>query len=906
METVPDMDDLLDQLEASEIINITNHMKDYSIKLASSECDENKKEEIKLNKGKMENGDSPVSFEMDNNASIELNKDHDNCSELSELCISQSINGPGVKDVDACDAQAVPSSIEINASDSNSETSGLDSNRSSTIDAYASECANINVENSISSVCDNWNDNKSVAEAPDAQEKSSAPETDFLLMKKTKSSSLSLHRRSGESSTVHEESVAMEGCLSNRTLGGRKTESKSTADAQNDGPTGGVIEVDLNQERGIAEEVDLGSAELAGQDTETKRELGLEEPVLGHISANVSNKSTVNDDCPEKRDARVFVDEVVSIGNSEAQSDERSGRATGALVVGSAGDYASEDVETVASHGAPSSATNHMENCTVINDEGIPSDEAGSDVHESPSKVVEAESNLESEAGFENRNVEVSQFDSKLRSDDGQPESGEVDHEGEEVLEDSHLSSDESASPDVTTHPSVVEGVYDISVESDIKRLTESELQLGKVKPVWIADSETTLCMLCCAKFTVLMRRHHCRSCGRVLCAHCTDKKAALPYMNQPTKKFRVCDPCFTTLGLIDEVEKSPSAASKRGEDQSGVDDQVNGNPSAVEVRRKKSVLKQTATSSANQSDLTLAEGQDDALLLENERRSVKFLDGVNPGQDSNPSSPSASSSTPPAVDSSCVLPSLKSKKKSSSKRTHVWRRLKELRIEKECVCLLPDNVETLPYTKLPDGRIDKYHSSEDITKQLKDRNPVVIALSRDLYCTVKICELECCSLGNVWCFCTSGMNGVGLDELLLVYDWQESDDFNLPMDILHRLYDIYDGALQPQDESTDEKMGIRMAENRIPYINYLNHESPNGSFAQRDILLFRPTIQCFDNLIVPESPFLVCCFLHPSESVWARAIPQRLLYRIGLQASCRLVSRYFHFLIILRKQISL
>ncbi|VDN59096.1 unnamed protein product [Dracunculus medinensis] len=34
--------------------------------------------------------------------------------------------------------------------------------------------------------------------------------------------------------------------------------------------------------------------------------------------------------------------------------------------------------------------------------------------------------------------------------------------------------------------------------------------------------------MLCCAKFTLILRRHHCRCCGRVLCAYCTSHKVLI------------------------------------------------------------------------------------------------------------------------------------------------------------------------------------------------------------------------------------------------------------------------------------------------------------------------------------------------------------------------------------------
>lgn len=49
--------------------------------------------------------------------------------------------------------------------------------------------------------------------------------------------------------------------------------------------------------------------------------------------------------------------------------------------------------------------------------------------------------------------------------------------------------------------------------------------------------------------------------------------------------------------------------------------------------------------------------------------------------------------------------------------------------------------------------------------------------------------------------------------------------------------------------------------------------------------------IQNFGSFLVPSSAFMVATFIHSCELLWASVMPQRLLYRLGLQASCK-----FHF----------
>ena len=73
---------------------------------------------------------------------------------------------------------------------------------------------------------------------------------------------------------------------------------------------------------------------------------------------------------------------------------------------------------------------------------------------------------------------------------------------------------------------------------------------MGTSAPVWIPDRRVTMCQNCAAEFSVLVRRHHCRACGKVVCATCSGSRAPLRYRDYETA--RVCDTCYD---LIEEGE---------------------------------------------------------------------------------------------------------------------------------------------------------------------------------------------------------------------------------------------------------------------------------------------------------------------------------------------------------------
>jgi len=62
--------------------------------------------------------------------------------------------------------------------------------------------------------------------------------------------------------------------------------------------------------------------------------------------------------------------------------------------------------------------------------------------------------------------------------------------------------------------------------------------------PPWIPDAMAPLCMGCGATFSLVRRRHHCRSCGRVFCSKCSPNQVPLPRYGID-KPVRVCNRCY-------------------------------------------------------------------------------------------------------------------------------------------------------------------------------------------------------------------------------------------------------------------------------------------------------------------------------------------------------------------------
>lgn len=73
------------------------------------------------------------------------------------------------------------------------------------------------------------------------------------------------------------------------------------------------------------------------------------------------------------------------------------------------------------------------------------------------------------------------------------------------------------------------------------------EVKLRLSKPKWDTKKEGPQCLKCGSKFTLFLRRHHCRCCEREFCDPCSQKRISVPMFGHASP-VRVCDGCFRHL----------------------------------------------------------------------------------------------------------------------------------------------------------------------------------------------------------------------------------------------------------------------------------------------------------------------------------------------------------------------
>jgi len=84
--------------------------------------------------------------------------------------------------------------------------------------------------------------------------------------------------------------------------------------------------------------------------------------------------------------------------------------------------------------------------------------------------------------------------------------------------------------------------------------------------PTWIPDNVSAVCMRCFFKFSATHRRHHCRSCGFLVCAGCSKSRALLRHIHLSNVQ-RVCKPCHASLIILKIQEQAGRRGNSLGDD---------------------------------------------------------------------------------------------------------------------------------------------------------------------------------------------------------------------------------------------------------------------------------------------------------------------------------------------------
>ena len=77
--------------------------------------------------------------------------------------------------------------------------------------------------------------------------------------------------------------------------------------------------------------------------------------------------------------------------------------------------------------------------------------------------------------------------------------------------------------------------------------------------PPWQSDTDVSQCPVCGRSFTFLYRKHHCRKCGRVVCASCSPHRITIP------RQFIVHPPSDGSLNIIDLTADDETTMSTFG-----------------------------------------------------------------------------------------------------------------------------------------------------------------------------------------------------------------------------------------------------------------------------------------------------------------------------------------------------
>ncbi|CAG9857615.1 unnamed protein product [Phyllotreta striolata] len=389
-------------------------------------------------------------------------------------------------------------------------------------------------------------------------------------------------------------------------------------------------------------------------------------------------------------------------------------------------------------------------------------------------------------------------------------------------------------------------------------------LWLGKEAPLWIPDSDTTSCLQCDMKFTVLKRRHHCRACGLVLCSKCCHVRFKLEYLDA---EARICNKCHDILNreAASGAGSDHSDQSQEAGDSSPVRRPNPNNPS--EYCSTVSPLQQVGgTASVPLPPVMVPVGvlKRKGSNKSKSNKSVMFCDGIRPGSDLT------------NLDNDFNYNNTKTKKlEKTSTQASAGKINRNLPlIDSETNSFIPKNENNLPpsITITKNGTDVAYAdcANNSATVELLKTKQLTFSILLNLYVHVKIIEMDCCIKKTAWCFSTEGLINVGQDELVYVLEFIDGES-TVPKDIFYHVNSIYADAVKG---TSIKELSISL-HNCSNFLDSKNHAG---------FVYIRSTFQCLENIIRPKEPFLIGILIHRWETPWAKLFPLRLVLRLGAE----------------------
>ncbi|XP_022254068.1 FYVE and coiled-coil domain-containing protein 1-like [Limulus polyphemus] len=127
-----------------------------------------------------------------------------------------------------------------------------------------------------------------------------------------------------------------------------------------------------------------------------------------------------------------------------------------------------------------------------------------------------------------------------------------------------------------------------------------SHLQRVQATDRWMADQEVPSCLGCKTVFSIIVRKHHCRLCGRIFCHGCVNNWMMT---TASSRKARVCNECYIQHLQLESVVKRSSPSPCTVEDN---EDDVNlsRSPSHSFVNSKPTCKLNTDTPNSSVSDI--------------------------------------------------------------------------------------------------------------------------------------------------------------------------------------------------------------------------------------------------------------------------------------------------------------